>query len=157
SVNMALIRCLGPLDIILGAEGERIGADIRPNFRARLDAVHVRRPLSVAAALGIVPNWPKRVLRLQVRSYRDSFGPVVDHPHAAQVQAFDKQAWERHFKFTFVRNSYERMASLYLFLSPKSKEERDSFPVFVRKLIEGASPFERWQHIADPWPLYAIG
>ncbi|MFC6486818.1 sulfotransferase family 2 domain-containing protein [Nitratireductor sp. GCM10026969] len=156
AINMALAPHLGPLDIMLGSEGERVEVGIRPNLRARMDALRFRSPLSIFAAMGIGSEWPRRVLGLQAKSYASSFGPIVDHPHAEQVQAFDRKAWERHFKFTFVRNSYERMVSSYLFLTRASAETRDPFPTFVAKLIEGASPL-RWRHFADSWPVYAIG
>lgn len=154
---MALVPYLGPLDILLGSEEERVEANIKPNFRARVDALQIRNPLSVFAALGIGSEWQRRVLGLQTRPYRRYFRPKVDHPHAEQVQAFDKKAWERHFKFTFVRNPYERMVSLYLYLTQESEETRDPFSTFVPKLIEGANPYERWRYFADPWPIYTIG
>lgn len=154
---MALVPHLGPRDILLGSEDERLEANVRPNFRARLDALHIRQPLSVFAALGIGPEWPRRVLGLQAKSYRKCFGPKVDHPHAKQVQAFDEKAWEQHFKFTFVRNPYERMASMYIFLRGKSAAGREPFPTFVRKLIDGTGPLAGWRDLADPWPVYAIG
>ncbi|MFI0848891.1 sulfotransferase family 2 domain-containing protein [Mesorhizobium sp. IMUNJ 23232] len=157
SINMALVPHLGPRDILLGSEDERLEANVRPNLRARLDALRIRQPLGVLAALGIGKEWPRRVLGLQSKSYRKCFGPKVDHPHAKQVQAFDEKAWERHFKFTFVRNPYARMASMYVFLVGKSKTRRETFPVFVQKLIEGEGPLAGWRDLADCWPVYAIG
>lgn len=154
---MALVPYLGPRDILLGSEDERLMANVRPNFRARLDALQVRQPFSVLAALGIGPQWQRRVLGLQTRTYRNCFGPKVDHPHAKQVQAFDEKAWERHFKFTFVRNPYERTVSMYLFLKGKSEAGREPFSAFVKKLIEGVGPLAGWRYLADTWPVYAIG
>jgi hypothetical protein len=154
SVNVALAPHLGPFDIILGAQRERVNAGIRPNLRARFDAIRTGRPTSVLEALGV--HSPRRTLISQDKSYLKHFGPIVDHPQAIQVRAFDRTAWDRHFKFSFVRNPYERMVSVYLFLTRKSKGEKLTFSDFVSRLIEGADDFRKWRSFVDTWPIYTI-
>jgi hypothetical protein len=154
SINLALAPRLGPFDILLGAQRERMDAGISPNLRARFDALRTGRPTAVLEALGL--HSPRRTLISQDRSYLKHFGPIVDHPKATQVRAFDRKAWDRHFKFSFVRNPYERVVSAYFYLTRKSPGERLPFRDFVSRLVGGSDEFLRWRSFVDTWPVYTI-
>ncbi|GLK66504.1 sulfotransferase family 2 domain-containing protein [Hansschlegelia plantiphila] len=156
SVNMYLAPHLGPLDIMLGARQERRRHGVRPNMRARLDALRAGRASGLAAVLGAHGDASDRVLRLQEKRYLRHFGPTIDHPNASQIRAFDERAWDRHFKFSFVRNPYARLVSMYFYLTRKTPETREPFPLFLQRLIAGEGALARWRHLIDQWPIYAI-
>jgi hypothetical protein len=128
-----------------------------PNLRARADALRVKPLTGFLASLGLHPDGRRRTLKSQEAFYERFFGPVVDHPSAEQVKQFDECAWQRHFKFTFVRNPYARLASLYMFLARKTDDAATAFPTFLRDLIDGRGDFAGWSHLVDTWPLYTIG
>jgi hypothetical protein len=86
--------------------------------------------------------------------YVRHFGAIVDHPSAQQVWQFDAPAWDRHFKFTFVRNPYARLASLYLMLN--RNEPRITLSTFILSLVTGDGPFAKWSHLVETWPIYTI-
>lgn len=129
---------------------------IKPNLRARLDTLQTGRLSGAVAVFGMRATDTRRILLTQDRRYRRDFGPIVDHPSARQVRRFDEKAWEQHFKFTFVRNPYARMASLYFYLTRKSAPPRMPFSEFVPKLLAGSDGFANWSHLGDTWPLYTI-
>lgn len=155
SVKVVFAPHLGPRDIILGARPERRAERIRPNLRAWFDAVSTLDAPGLAAAVARVS--PKRVLNLQEKAYGRHFGVEVDHPSAAQLRAFDPKAWERNFKFSFVRNPYERTVSLYFFVTGTEAGERPSFAAFLHDLQEGRGRLRRYRHLLDQWSIYAIG
>lgn len=157
SINIALAPHLGPFDIMLGSEKERQALQVRPNLRTRLDAIRLHRPATLLTAAGIGRDRGKSIFALQAKAYKRRFGPVVDHPRADQVRDFDRHAFDAHFKFTFVRNPFARMVSLYLFLTRKPDEDRPPFAQFLGDLVEGRGALGRWRHLVDPWPIYAIG
>ncbi|RCW77754.1 sulfotransferase family 2 domain-containing protein [Phyllobacterium bourgognense] len=156
SINMALVPHLGPFDILLGSERERADIGAFPNLRARLDAVQSQRMASIPAALAINAKWSKRAIGLQNKRYQAQFGPIVDHPSAEQVRSFDEEAWKSHYKFTFIRNPYKKIVSMYIYLTRKSAETRDPFSVFVRNMTERRGSFAAWHHLMDSWPIYTI-
>lgn len=155
SVKVVFAPHLGPRDIILGARPERRAERIRPNLRAWFDAVSTLDAPGLAAAVARVS--PKRVLNLQEKAYSRHFGVEVDHPSAAQLRAFDAKAWDRNFKFSFVRNPYERTASLYFFVTRTGAEKRPSFSTFLHDLQEGRGRLRRYRHLLDQWDIHAIG
>ena len=157
SIKMALVPFLGPFDIMLGSDKERAEIGVVPNLRARLDALRSQRLSSIPAALAINPKWSKRALCLQTKRYHRHFGPIVDHPSAEQVRSFDENAWGKHYKFTFIRNPYKKMVSMYVYLTRKSPATREPFSVFVRNMVEGVGSFAAWHHLVNSWPIYTIG
>lgn len=157
SINLALAPYVGPFDIVLGSRGERIAAELPLNLRTHLDALHAKPVAGLLRSLGLRSGDRIKTLRFQEQRYDRLFGPIVDHPSAAQVREFDPLAWQRHFKFTFVRNPYSRLASLYVFLRQKMGENPISFPAFLGDLINSRGDFARWSHLVDTWPLYTIG
>ncbi|WP_246702598.1 sulfotransferase family 2 domain-containing protein [Starkeya sp. ORNL1] len=156
SINLALAPHLGPLDIILGAQRERLQMGMRPNLRARLDTFQTRRFSAALTAMGMRSQQTRRILSLQDKKYHRHFGPLVDHPTATQVRRFDERAWRRHFKFTFVRNPYARMASLYFYLTRKSDPPRMEFQEFLCRLKDGDDLFKKWSHLVSTWSIYTI-
>lgn len=155
SIKILFAPHLGPRDIFLGAREEREVARIRPNLRARIDAASTLTPSGVLAALGL--RSERKIVGRQQKAYVRHFGPSVDHPSAERLQSFDRRAWRRNFKFSFVRNPYERTVSMYLFLTRGDVGPRPAFGAFLDLLLEGESRYSRWRRLVDQWNIHAIG
>lgn len=154
SIKLGFAPHLGPRDILLGARSEREGGRVRPNLRARLDAASTLTPGGVLAAVGLRSH--RKLISRQQRAYARHFGASVDHPSAERLRFFDRRSWDRNFKFSFVRNPYERTVSMYLFLTRGDEERRPYFGVFLERLIEGGGRHARWRRLVDQWEIHAI-
>lgn len=155
SIKMLFAPRLGPRDILLGAREEREAARVRPNLRARLDAASTLTASGVLAAIGLRSG--RKLVARQQKAYARHFGPSVDHPSAERVRCFDQSAWERNFKFSFVRNPYERTVSMYLFLTRGEDGPRPPLGLFLDSLLEGEGRHARWIGLIDQWDIHAIG
>lgn len=155
SIKMLFAPRLGPRDILLGAREERETARVRPNLRARLDAASTLTASGVLAAIGL--RSERKIVGRQHKAYVRHFGPSVDHPSAENLRAFDERAWDRHFKFSFVRNPYERTVSMYLFLTRGEDGRRPSMGHFLDRLLDGGCRHSRWLDLIDQWGIHAIG
>lgn len=105
-MSVYLARHLGPRDIMIGSWGDAARHGIRPNLRARGHAVLHRLMKGVPKMGGMHAFVDRR--------QRDRTGDGLwDHASARQVSQYDPKAWAGHFRFTFVRNSFERVVSIY--------------------------------------------
>lgn len=98
--------------------------------RQRIVFVHLRRTAgnSIEAALGGIvlfdrwfrrtDAWDNRLHRGRSWHKRDRRGHRI-HATASEIQSLYPQEFARYFRFAFVRNPWEQMASLYLRLHPR--------------------------------------
>jgi hypothetical protein len=63
-------------------------------------------------------------------------GLIPPHLPASQLkEQLGAELWDSLYKFTIIRNPFERVLSLYLFLRSNGKLQQLSFPEYVRKLV----------------------
>lgn len=148
SVSVYLARHLGPLDIMIGSWGDAMQRGVRPNFRSSAYAVLCVSPFSVIRSLATGRDLPVN------RGYRNRFGKRLgDHATASQISRFDPKAWDRHFKFTFVRNPYLRVVSIYRW-GYRDDPSPPGFSEMLRRMEEEEPrrPLTNW----NSWKAYTI-
>ena len=155
SIAVYLSPLLGRDDLQIGIWEEATAAGHRPNRRFYRD-IFVPPRLSTFTRIIRWRHIPMttRLSRLQSREYEAALGSRPTHAAAAAIRIFDPTAWERHFKFAFVRNPYDRVVSYYKFTERDRAvvgHEPRSFRDFVNVLASGGERL-----IGDTWPLYTI-
>jgi hypothetical protein len=88
----------------------------------------------------------------QKKLYRPRLGPKPVHAKAKDIRSLDKEAWDSHFKFCFVRNPFERIASSYHWTSiDPRRTKKISFSEFVDQLNRRKTDI-----IPCTWEMYSI-
>jgi hypothetical protein len=136
SVAVYLAKHLGPRDLQLGSWLECFEHGVRPNLRFYWDVLGPSSlPRTAARFLRRPPCVITMMNQVQKKKYRTSICHEPAHPTADQIRDFDPVAWERHFKFCFVRNPYERAVSHYLWMERVNQEYGKPSRTFLEYLL----------------------
>ena len=147
AVSVYFARHLGPFDIMIGSWGDAARHGIRRNARARGHAILLRAAKSLRKR-GILRDYIDRRM-----SERSGETLLWDHASARQVSQYDPKAWTEHFKFTFVRNPFERVVSIYRW-NYRDHPDPPSFSEMLRRMEED----ERGRGLRywNSWKTYTI-
>ena len=161
AMQIHLARHLGPDDILLGTREDLDKHGIRQTRRFRRDvfsptglAFLGKRALRKPAV--IAPGRLRDTLaRVHKDVYNRRLSPYAGHAPATHVRDFDPEAWDRFYKFCFVRNPYERALSDY-FWRIKARDRDLTFHEFLQHIRDQrhTEPPESPRH--DNWPIYTI-
>lgn len=139
---------LGPRDTMLGSWKEARAHGAKINLRTLAAIRRYQSPARTARTLLRDGNLDSLI----GRSLRHRFERSLwDHSSAEQIEKSEPVAWNRYFKFCFVRNPFTRMVSLYNWHF-RDAVARPSFSEMLRLIDEGGPGADRfnWQS----WPLY---
>lgn len=148
TVSVYFARHLGPFDIMIGSWGDAARHGIRRNLRARGHAMVLRAAKSLRKR-GILRDYIDR--RMQERATE---AMLWDHASARQVRDYDPKAWAQNFKFTFVRNPFERVVSIYRW-NYRDHPEPPSFSEMLRRMEDEDEP-GRGLRYWNSWKTYTI-
>lgn len=153
SVTTYFSRFLGPNDIAIGAWADVVRAGGRPNWRFYRDVFGPSRLVSTIVRLIRSDTGTIEALSdSQKKLYRPHLGPKPVHAKAKDIRNLDSQAWDSHFKFCFVRNPFERIASSYHWTSiDPRRTKKITFAEFVDQLDRRKTDI-----IPCTWEMYAI-
>ena len=162
SIMTRLAPCLGPDDILTGGWREAVRQGIAPNRRAWIDFIDTAEGWRSLQALPRnfdshipVSQLLKAVSRATGTRLRPYFDTDPAHPSAREIRDFDPDAWNRFFKFCFVRNPYERVVSDYLWRR-HVETEAFSFSDFLEDMTRPPRD-RRFAHVnADNWDMYTL-
>lgn len=164
SVSTALNRYLGQNDIQIGGWVDAIKGGGKYNAYARSYALY--NPVQF---LREMPGYCIKTKQLRIspelinNNIKDYFNKQYGFHEAAHVGAkkvrdFDRQNWQRYFKFGFVRNPWDHAVSDYHWRSKAIKNNKVSFKEFLARLQdtnrddpEGIRP-----PIITNWSVYTI-
>lgn len=155
SMKIAMAPYLGEEDIIIGSLPELIKHGIKLNRATRkiLNRFDSKIIVFVGKLIG------KNIYSAQnyaVKYYFRRLGPNPPHPKAEDVFNNFPLEWKHYFKFAFVRNPYERIASDY-FWRKKITGKNFTF----RQYLEALSKHTKHKSIIHPnatsnWEMIAI-
>jgi hypothetical protein len=177
AVTLGLLRLLGPDDLWLNAPAFWIMSDaLRSGFvpppatRPEMRGALVRRCGARFARRAL--KRPERLDHAGRKAFADAYNSLqLPYPrrdgggwqHVGAATARDHlgpQVWDSYFKFSFERNPWERMVSLYWW---RMRKERDAPPVPFRDFIlaiASGDPDRMRAHRATKysnWHIYTIG
>lgn len=163
SIKCYLNRHLGDNDLQIGSwhhslkNGGRLNKRVLSDLlRAKnIDSSFVKRLINL---LTRNVGWYKILNGLHKKKYDALFG-TPSHPTAEEVMEYDKDAWNKYFKFCFVRSPFKFEVSDYLWtLKNKRLKKRDlSFRKFLQSKLD-ADDENNTHHLYPKtnWPIYTI-
>lgn len=135
-MKVALAPYLGKQDIVIGSWNEIMDSGIKLNQSAKRTLRHPKALAYTSAALCIGKSWPEAV-NIGVKAYyRNRLSVNPPHPTALEASNFFSYEWNNYFKFSFVRNPYERVVSDY-FWRLRMTNEQFSFNQYLKLLLSG--------------------
>lgn len=164
TVKTLLNAHLGPQDIQLGSWADTIEAGGRYNRKVWTTiAGHGRsRALMLRGILGALRRGQRPQISQLVNAavkypYTTRLAANPPHATAAEIRAFDPEAWAGYFTFCFVRNPYHHAVSDYYWRGRTGTGGVD-FEEFLRRKLDPARPDP--EHLvarpATNWPIYTI-
>jgi hypothetical protein len=145
------------MDLQLGSWHETIASGVPFNRMVYRNGLHPRVFVKTVSRLlrqrDPVTVWEQA----QKRRFEPLLGRVPQHAVANRIRDFDRNAWNQHFKFAFVRNPFARMVSQYNW-DKKSRRNPNSewitFSRYVRLSYEKDKNLEPHRDISR---FYCIG
>ena len=140
SLEIALSKYCGPEDVITPFEFDE---DLRKKI-AGIGAQNFMPPIG--------KNWKQRIKRLIGRGNKAPL--YTPHMAAVDVRArLGQKLWDEYFKFTIVRNPYDRMLSRYYWTMANRSAYREVWG------IEDFSQFLRYRadFVNENWLIYTAG
>lgn len=141
SVHTSLYRYLGSRDIAIGCWVDALGAGVRPNAQAILDAC---RPFglrafvsSVATGRGLDEAFNSAVKRARHVMFDIEIERVA-HMTASEIGAIFPSEWREYSTMCVVRNPYDRIVSDYVWRTRRFKEP-PSFSEYLTAMRDGHS------------------
>lgn len=163
SISAFLSDKLGNFDLQIGAWGDSFDLGIFPNARCFLDLLHPFSALKMIERIVVKPTtlFDKKKLILAINAaqkekYKKSLGNNPPHPTASCIKSYNPEAWNKYYKFCFVRNPYERVVSDYLWRTKIKNVQDISFLEYLR-ILDDSSNFHKVKPTNyDNWPMYTI-
>ena len=133
SVKLALYPSLGDDDIVIGSLHEILAAGFQLNQKASSDLKTPKAAVFYCAARAIGKNHGEAVNIAIKRIYTNKLSKNPPHPTASEASLYLQDVWSSYYKFGFVRNPYEQVASDY-YWRLRSTKKSFSFAEFVESL-----------------------